>query len=318
MGDSERKPGVLVTHPMIPYLIHSLDRKFTVYKLWEAPNPRDFVAEHAHSIRGVACDGSDGVGGDLIDALPLLEVIATNSVGLDKVDLPKCRGRNIAVAHTPDVVTDDVADLAIGLMLDTLRHISAADRYVRQGLWPLKGTYPLTAKLSGKRVGIIGLGRIGAAIAKRVEAFGCSIAYHSRSRKPNVSFTYFSSVVDLAASTDILVVACALTKETQHIVDQSVLAALGKKGTLVNVGRGLLVDEKELVKALVEGRLGGAGIDVFENEPNVPEQLFSMDNVVLLPHVGTATSETRRAMADLVVGNLEAYFLKKPLLTPVE
>eukprot|EP01018_Ginkgo_biloba_P011972 Gb_37290 [translate_table: standard] len=172
--------------------------------------------------------------------------------------------------------------------------------------------------LSGKRVGIVGLGRIGLAIAKRVEAFGCSIAYHSRTKKADVSFTYYSNIVELAASVDILVVACSLTKETHHVIDQSVLAALGRKGTLVNIGRGSLVDENELVKALIEGRLGGAGLDVFEDEPNVPEQLFNMDNVVLLPHVGTATWETRRAMADLVVGNLEAYFLKKPLLTPVE
>lgn len=316
MAEELKGVGVLVTYPILPYLTESLDRKFTIYKLWEAEHRDAFLAQYAHSIRGVACNGSDGIDAQLIDALPHLEVVATNSVGLNKVDLNKCRERNIAVAHTPDVVTDDVADLAIALMLDTLRHISAADRYVRQGLWPIKGDYKLTSKLSGKRVGIVGLGRIGSAIAKRAVAFGCSIAYHSRSKKPDVPFSYHSNVVDLAVSSDILVVACPLTKETHGIINKSVLDALGKKGTLVNIGRGALVDEKELVKALVEGRLGGAGLDVFENEPNVPEELFSMENVVLLPHVGTATWETRMAMADLVVGNLEAHFSKKPLLTP--
>lgn len=316
MADELKGAGVLVTYPFFPYLIESLDRKFTTYKLWESENQEAFLAQHAHSIRGVACNGSDGIDAKLIDALPCLEIVATSSVGLDRVDLNKCRQRNIAVAHTPDVVTDGVADLAIALMLDTLRHISAADRYVRHGLWPLKGDYKLTSKLSGKRVGIVGLGRIGSAIAKRAEAFGCSIAYFSRSKKPDVPFSYCSNVVDLAVSSDILVVACSLTKETRSIINQSVLDALGKKGTLVNIGRGALVDEKELVKALVEGRLGGAGLDVFENEPNVPKELFSMENVVLLPHVGTATWETRMAMADLVVGNLESHFSKKPLLTP--
>lgn len=316
MAEELKGLGVLVTYPILSYLIESLDRKFTIFKLWEAENREAFLAQHAHSIRGVACNGSDGIDAQLIDVLPHLEVVATNSVGLNKVDLNKCRERNIAVAHTPDVVTDDVADLAIALMLDTLRHISAADRYVRQGFWPLKGDYKLTSKLSGKCVGIVGLGRIGSAIAKRAEAFGCSIAYHSRSKKPDVPFSYHSNVVDLAVSCDILVVACPLTKETHGIINKSVFDALGKKGTLVNIGRGALVDEKELVKALVEGRLGGAGLDVFENEPSVPEELFSMENVVLLPHVGTATWETRMAMADLVVGNLEAHFSKKPLLTP--
>jgi lactate dehydrogenase-like 2-hydroxyacid dehydrogenase len=316
MADELKGAGVLATYPMLPYLIDSLDRKFTIYKLWEAENREAFLAQHAHSIRGVACNGKIGVDAQLIDALPFLEIVATNSVGLDKVDLDKCRQRNISVAYTPDVVTDDVADLAIALMLDTLRRISAADRYVRQGLWPLKGEDKLTSKLTGKRVGIVGLGRIGSAIAKRAEAFGCSIAYYSRSKKPDVPFSYYSNVVDLAVSSDILVLACPLTKETRSIINRSVLDALGKKGRLVNIGRGSLVDEKELLKALVEGRLGGAGLDVFENEPNVPKELFSMENVVLLPHVGTATWETRMAMADLVVGNLESHFSKKPLLTP--
>ncbi|GLJ55127.1 hypothetical protein SUGI_1183110, partial [Cryptomeria japonica] len=318
MGEDQMKEvGVLLTYPFLPYLIESLDRKFTTYKLWELQNREAFLAEHSHSIRGVACNTKAGMTAELIDALPHLEIVVTNSVGLNNVDLDKCRERNIAVANTPDVLTDDVADLAMALMLDSLRHISAADRYVRHQSWHHKGDYKLTTKLSGKRVGIVGLGRIGSAIAKRAQAFGCSIAYYSRSKKPDVPFMYHSNVIDLAASSDVLVVACSLTKDTHHIVNKSVLDALGTKGTLVNVGRGALVDEKELVKALVEGRIQGAGLDVFENEPHVPQELYNLENVVMVPHMGCATWETTKAMADLIVGNLEAHFSKKPLLTPV-
>lgn len=172
-------------------------------------------------------------------------------------------------------------------------------------------------QFSGKKVGIIGLGRIGTAIAKRAEAFNCPISYYSRSEKPGSKYKYFPSVVELASDCQILIVACPLTEETRHIINREVFDALGPKGFLINISRGPHVDERELVSALVEGRIAGAGIDVFENEPHVPEELFGLDNVVLLPHVGSATVETRNAMADLVIGNLEAYFNKKPLLTPV-
>ncbi|XP_059069936.1 hydroxyphenylpyruvate reductase-like [Cryptomeria japonica] len=318
MGEQKLKQaGVLITYLSMPYLIESLDRKFTTYKLYESHDREAFLTQHSQSIRGVVCGRKDGINAHMIDALPCLEIVATSSVGFDKVDLAKCRQRNIAVVYTPDVLTDDVADLTIALMLDALRQISASDRYVRQGLWQSKGDYKLTCKLSGKRVGIVGLGRIGSAIAKRAQAFGCSIAYYSRSKKPDVPFMYHSNVIDLAASSDVLVVACSLTKDTHHIVNKSVLDALGTKGTLVNVGRGALVDEKELVKALVEGRIQGAGLDVFENEPHVPQELYNLENVVMVPHMGCATWETTKAMADLIVGNLEAHFSKKPLLTPV-
>lgn len=309
--------GVLMTLPMMPYLLETLESKFTVYRLWETNNPEAFVSEHSDSIHAVVGNTFVGASAELIDSLPKLEIVSTYSVGLDKVDLAKCKERNIAVTNTPDVLTEDVADLAIGLALATLRQICASDRYVRQGSWS-KGEYKLTTKFSGKNIGIIGLGRIGLAIAKRAEAFGCNIAYHTRSKKSDSTYTYYSSVMDLAVSSDVLIVACPLTRETWHVIDRSVLDALGPKAILVNIGRGPLVDEKELVKALVEARLGGAGLDVFENEPDVPKELFDMDNVVLLPHVGSATWETRKEMADLVVGNLEAYFSKKPLLTPVE
>ncbi|KAI7725727.1 hypothetical protein M8C21_016606, partial [Ambrosia artemisiifolia] len=253
---------------------------------------------------------------DLIDSLPALEIISSFSVGLDKVDLEYCKEKGVRVTNTPDVLTDDVADLAIGLVLATLRRICEADRFVRGELWK-KDEFKMTMKFSGKKVGIVGLGRIGTAIAKRAESFNCTISYHSRSEKPELIYKYFSSVIKLAANCDILVVACALTEETRHIINREVINALGPKGVLVNIGRGAHIDEPELVSALVEGRLAGAGLDVFEHEPHVPEELFGLDNVVMLPHVASSTVETEIAMADLVVANLEAHFLKKPLLTQV-
>ncbi|KAJ8501059.1 hypothetical protein OPV22_011611 [Ensete ventricosum] len=311
--------GVLLPVPMNAYLEDELARRYKVFRLWESPPERrqDFIRANAAAIRAVVGNSKAGADADTIDALPRLEIVACFSVGLDKVDLVKCRERGIRVTNTPDVLTEDVADLAIGLAIAVLRRLCEADRYVRSGAWLSKGDYKLTTRFSGKTIGIIGLGRIGLAIAKRAEAFGCPISYHSRSEKSNTSYKYYSNLVDLAANCHVLVVACSLTEETYHIVNRDVLDALGPKGVLVNIGRGPHVDEPELVAALREGRLGGAGLDVFENEPDVPEELFGMENVVLLPHVGSGTNETRKAMADLVLGNLEAHVMNKPLLTPV-
>ncbi|KAK4479616.1 hypothetical protein RD792_015142 [Penstemon davidsonii] len=308
--------GVLMMCPMNNYLEQELDKRFNLFRYWTQPRQSEFLIQHAESIRAVVGNASAGASAELIDALPKLEIVSSYSVGLDKIDLIKCKEKGIRVTNTPDVLTDDVADLAIGLMLAVLRRISECDRYVRSGAWK-HGDFKLTTKFSGKRVGIIGLGRIGLAIAKRAEAFDCSISYHSRSEKPNINYKYYGSIIELASNCDILVVACALTPETTHIVNREVIDALGAKGVLINIGRGPHVDEPELVSALVEGRLGGAGLDVFEKEPEVPEQLFGLDNVVLLPHVGSGTIETRKDMADLVLGNLEAHFANKPLLTPV-
>ncbi|XP_073317532.1 hydroxyphenylpyruvate reductase [Primulina huaijiensis] len=308
--------GVLLICPANNYLEQELDRRFNLFRYWTQPRPRDFLAQNSDSIRAVVGNASAGADADLIDALPKLEIVSSFSVGLDKIDLNKCREKGIRVTNTPDVLTDDVADLAIGLMLAVLRRICECDKHVRAGGWKF-GDFKLTTRFSGKRVGIIGLGRIGLAIAKRAEAFDCPISYYSRSKKPNEDYKYYSTVVDLASNCDILVVACALTSETIHVVNREVMNALGPKGVLINIARGPHVDEAELVSALVEGRLGGAGLDVFEKEPHVPEELFGLKNVVLLPHVGSATVETRKAMADLVLGNLEAHFAKKRLLTQV-
>ncbi|CAH9135649.1 unnamed protein product [Cuscuta epithymum] len=309
--------GVLMMCPISSYLEAQIDERLKLFRLWDAsPSMSDFLKLNARSIRAVVGSASHGTDSGLIDSLPNLEIVSTCSVGYDKIDLAKCRERGIRVTNTPNVLTDEVADAAIALVLATLRRICAADAFVRSGLWR-SCNFELATKFSGKSVGIIGLGRIGSAIAKRAEAFGCRISYTSRLKKPHINYTFHSSVVGLAADSQILIVACSLTEETRHIVDRKVIDALGPNGVLINIGRGAHVDEPELVSALLEGRLGGAGLDVYENEPDVPDVLFGLRNVVLLPHVASDTVETSQSMADLVVANLEAHFLNKPLLSPV-
>ncbi|XP_057449896.1 glyoxylate/hydroxypyruvate/pyruvate reductase 2KGR-like [Lotus japonicus] len=308
--------GVLLVRRLQPYLEQELEKRYKVFRTWDYPQKSQLLSHHAASIRAIVCHARAGADAELIEALPELEIVSNYGVGVDKIDLNKCREKGVRVTYTPDVLTDDVADLAIGLILTLLRRICECDGYVRSGQWK-KGDYKLTTKFSGKTVGIVGLGRIGVAIAKRAEGFNCPICYYSRTEKPESKYKYYPSVVELASNCDILVVACSLTQETHHIINRKVIDALGSKGFLINIGRGTHVDEAELVSALVEGRLGGAGLDVFENEPHVPEELFGLENVVLVPHAGPATVETRFAMAELVLGNLEAHFLGKPLLTPL-
>ncbi|KAK3219840.1 hypothetical protein Dsin_013810 [Dipteronia sinensis] len=308
--------GVLMACPMNTYLEQELEKRFLLFKFWDFPDKALFLDTHRSTIRAVVGNATAGADAELIENLPKLEIVSSFSVGLDKIDLAKCREKGIRVTNTPDVLTEDVADLAIGLILAVLRRLCESDRYVRSGKWK-KGDYKLTTKFTGKSVGIIGLGRIGLAIAKRAEAFSCPISYYTRTKKSDVNYTYYPSVIELASNCQILIVACPLTEQTRHIINREVIDALGPKGVLINIGRGPHVDEHELVPALVEGRLGGAGLDVFENEPEVPEVLFGLENVVLTPHVGSGTVETRTVMADLVLGNLEAHFLSKPLLTPV-
>ncbi|XP_027344562.1 glyoxylate/hydroxypyruvate reductase A HPR2-like isoform X1 [Abrus precatorius] len=308
--------GVLLVAQTMPYLEQELDKRYKLFRIWDFPQKAQLISQHAASIRAVVGNSSGGADAELIEALPKLEIVSSFSVGVDKIDLEKCKEKGIRVTNTPDVLTEEVADLTIGLILALLRRICECDRYVRSGKWK-QGDYKLTTKFSGKTVGIIGLGRIGTAIAKRAEGFNCPICYYTRTEKRESKYKYYPSVVELASNCQILVVACPLTEETHHIINREVINALGPKGYLINIGRGKHVDEPELVSALLEGRLGGAGIDVFENEPHVPEELFGLENVVLLPHVGSGTVETRTAMADLVLGNLEAHFLGKPLLTPL-
>lgn len=277
----------------------------------------DLRAAPAPGIRAVVTGGAEGIDAATIDALPDLGLIAVCAVGYDKTDVAYAKARGVAVTNTPDVLTDDTADMAIALMFAVFRRVPLYDRYVRAGDWAAKGAPPLAHKLTGKRVGILGLGRIGSAIARRCEPFAGEIAYHNRRPVAGVPYRYAADARVLAASVDILVIAAAGGADSAGLVDAAVLDALGPEGVLINIARGSVVDEAALVAALAEGRLGGAGLDVFAHEPHVPEALLAMENVVLAPHQGSATVETRRAMADLVLANVDAFFAGEPLKTPL-
>jgi hydroxypyruvate reductase len=257
-----------------------------------------------------------GVTNDQIDALPKLRAIVHFGVGYETTDVAYAHSKGIVVSNTPDVLTDCVADLAVGGLIDVLRRMSAAERFVRRGDWS-RGQYPLATKVSGKRVGILGLGRIGQAIARRLTGFDMAISYHSRHQVPGVPYTYVDSPVALASSVDVLVVATSGGAATSGLVSAEVLAALGSAGYLVNISRGSVVDEPALVSALVDGRLAGAALDVFADEPTVPAELLDLDSVVLLPHIASATHETRQAMGELAVANLRQFLTDGTLLTPV-
>jgi len=293
-----------------------MERDFTVQKLWQAKDRAALRAEVGSRIRAIQSGGGHGADAKLMDALPKLEIISCFGVGVDAVDLGAAKQRGVIVTNTPDVLNECVADLAMGLTLATLRRISLGDRFVRAGSW-LKGALPLAQKVGGKTMGILGYGRIGKAIAKRAEAFGMHIVYHGRKPQTGVAHKYYANLTDMARDCDVLMVICPGGAATRRIVNAEVMQALGREGTLINVARGSVVDEDALVKALADGTLGAAGLDVFESEPKVPQALLGMDQVVLQPHVGSATHDTRKAMGDLTVDNLRAHFAGKSVLTPV-
>lgn len=307
---------ILVVAPIPPSTNEPLEKAFTSHYLTKAPDKAKMLAEVGPRVRGVLTSGGAGISGETIAKLPKLEIVAVVGVGYDPVDLPACKARGIRVTNTPDVLTDDVADVAIGLTLNVMRRFVAADKFVRAGDW-LKGGQALTEKVGGKTVGIIGMGRIGQAIARRAAAMEATVVYHGPRAKNDVPYRYYPNLAEMAADVNVLIAACPGGEATRGIVNAKVIEALGTKGYFVNISRGSVVDEPALVKALVEGKLGGAGLDVFVDEPKVPEALFTLDNVVLAPHVGSATRETRKAMGDLAVANLVAHFAGKPLLTPV-
>jgi hydroxypyruvate reductase len=309
------QPEVLVVAKLWPPMMEALRGAFRVHDRVHETDPTAFAAV-APRIRAIAGSGESKVSRELIAQLPKLEVISVFGVGYDGVDVGAARERGIEVTNTPEVLNDEVADLAIGLAIAVARRIPQADRYVREGKWP-GGPMPLARKLSGSRLGIVGLGRIGNAIARRAEAFGMTIAYTSRNARPESPYRYLPSAEALAAEVDFLVVITPGGAGTRKLIDAKVLKALGKNGYLINVARGSVVDEAALIEALQNGTIAGAGLDVFENEPNVPPALAALDNVVLTPHVGSATWETRHAMGDLAFGNLMAHFAGKPLLSPV-
>jgi lactate dehydrogenase-like 2-hydroxyacid dehydrogenase len=307
---------ILSVGPFYSPSFESMERDFTVHKLWQAKDRDALIADFSGRIRGIQTNGGVGADAKLMDVLPKLEIISCFGVGVDAVDLDAAKQRGIIVTNTPDVLNECVADLAMGLTVATLRRISLGDRFVRSGGW-LKGALPLAHKVGGKTMGILGYGRIGKAIAKRAEAFGMRIAYHGRTPQAGVAHKYYANLTEMARDCDVLLAICPGGAATRHIVNAEVLKALGPDGTLINVARGSVVDEQALVRALADGSLGAAGLDVFESEPKVPEALLGMDQVVLQPHVGSGTHHTRKAMGDLTVDNLRAHFAGKPALTPV-
>jgi lactate dehydrogenase-like 2-hydroxyacid dehydrogenase len=306
------KPRVLQYGRLMPSLEKQLADAFDLHRLVDEADPEAFLARRGGEFAGLATQGFADAA--LIASLPNLKVISSFGVGVDKIDLPAAAQRGIPVGNTPDVLNDCVADLAIGLMIDVARGIGASERYLRAGSWP-KGAYPLQRRMSHKKLGILGLGRIGHAIAKRALAFDMDIRYHNRRPVADTSIAHEPSLVELARWCDFLVVIVPGGAATLHLVNEAVLEALGPEGFLINVARGSVVDEPALVRALQHRRIGGAALDVFENEPQVPSELMTLDNVVLVPHIGSATIETRAAMAQRVFDNLDSYFKNGKLIS---
>ena len=307
----------LLQHAEIPPLRDTeLHTRYDVHPLWKESDPQAFLAEHGPAFSGYVTSARFGVDEATLAALPNLKVISSFGVGTDTLPLAAAGARGIAVGYTPDVLNDCVADTAFGLVMDVARRFSAADRFVRRGDW-LKGQYPLATRVSGKRLGILGLGRIGQVVARRASGFDMEVRYHNRRPNPSVPYAYEATLESLAEWADFLVVVSAGGPETRHLVSSDVLRALGPKGFLINVSRGSVVDEDALIQALQDGAIAGAGLDVYADEPRVPEKLLGMEQVVLLPHLASATHETRQAMADLVLENLDRYFSTGTLRTGV-
>jgi lactate dehydrogenase-like 2-hydroxyacid dehydrogenase len=312
------KPVLLMMGPMMPLVGDTLSQRFTVEKLWEQPDPQAFLAARGPEILAVAAGGPSKIKVDegLITKLPGVKLVSSFGVGYDHIDAPALHRHGVVVTHTPDVLNEEVADTALALLLSAVREIPQADHYLRSGQW-LKGPYPLTASLRGRKAGILGLGRIGKAIARRLEAFGLPVSYFGRNPQKDVAYPYFSSPVALAKEVDVLISVMPGGKATEKLINAEVLSALGPNGVFVNIGRGTSVDEVALIKALQDKTILAAGLDVFADEPRVPQALIDCPNTTLLPHVGSATHDTRRAMAQLVIDNLFALLEGKPPLSPV-
>jgi hydroxypyruvate reductase len=304
--DTMAQPDIIITAPLPPFLYDPLKRDYRCHDYNAASDKPGLLSSEGSRIRGLVQGGGTMTPTALLDALPKLEIISVFGVGYDGVPVDYCRQRGIKVTNTPDVLTDDVADVAVALIMMTGRGFVRLNRFVHAGEWEKRGP-ELTTKLSGKRVGILGLGRIGKAIAQRVRALGMEVSYTGRN-KQDVPYRYVPELKALAAESDFLVVASPGGASTRNMVDAGVLAALGRKGTIINIARGSIIDEPALVTALEAGTIKGAGLDVFADEPHIPAPLLAMDNVVLLPHVGSATQETRQAMGDLCKANLDAWF----------
>ena len=310
------KPDLLLISAIYPPAMAQLDATYTVHRYWESTDKAALLARLAPTCEAAATSGGVGITADIARALPRLGMLSCFGVGYDGVDIAACKAAGIKVSNTPDVLNECVADTAWMLILATVRRTVFNDKFVRSGQW-LKGNAPLTDKVWGETLGIVGLGRIGKAIARRAEGFGMKVVYHGRRRQPDVSLDYYADLAEMAQVARVLLVITPGGKGTENIVNARVLEALGKKGYLINVSRGTTVDDAALIKALAAGDIAGAGLDVFVDEPRVPEAYLKFDNVVLQPHVGSGTVATRTAMGQLVVDNLAAWFAKKPLLTEV-
>lgn len=308
---------VLVTGPIPAAQLKELEDNYTVHRLWQAPDPEARLGELRNNITAIVSTAFFGASAKVIRAFPNLEIISHFGVGYDNVDVAAAKERGIVVTNTPDVLTDDTADMGMGLLLAVFRRLVEGDIYVRSGQWAKKGAMPLGRALRGRTMGIVGLGRIGTAVATRASAFGIEVIYTGRHAQTDKPYRFYPALDDMAAAADILMVTCPYRPETHHLIDARILKTLGKSGVLINIARGKIVDEAALVDALESGTISGAGLDVFEKEPDVPSALCRLDNVVLQPHQGSATIETRAAMAQLVVNNLKLYFEKAQVLTPV-
>lgn len=300
----------------LPALETELAARYSVACPADQADPQGFLAAHGAEFSGVVTTASIGLTGEVIAALPHLQVISSFGVGFDALDIGAAKARGVQVGYTPGVLNDCVADMAFALMLDVSRGIAASDRFVRQGQWP-KARFALGTRVSGKRLGIVGMGRIGQAVAERAAGFRMEVGYHNRRPAEGCALPYFESLTALAEWADYLVLTVAGGAGTRHLVNRDVLDALGPQGYLINVARGSVVDEAALIDALAERRIAGAGLDVFDNEPHVPAALMALDNVVLTPHTASATHETRRAMADLVLENLHAFYTSGAVRVPV-
>jgi lactate dehydrogenase-like 2-hydroxyacid dehydrogenase len=304
---------ILQTHKLLASCEQALAERYAVHKLHEAADRDALLARVKDTVRAIAGGHVDAA---LMDKLPGLEIISNFGVGYDSIDTRAAKTRNIRVTNTPNVLNDAMAEITIGLMIALARKLPQTDQFVRQGKWP-QGNYPLQRELNGKTVGILGLGRIGKEIAARAQAMKMRVVYHGRRKQPDEPFVYYDKLVDMARDVDWLVIIAPGGSATDKIVNREVLEALGPDGFLVNMARGTLVDEPVLVEMLTANMIAGAALDVFEKEPQVPPGLLGLDNVVLSPHQGSATHQTRDKMGKLVVDNLDAHFAGEPLLTPV-
>jgi lactate dehydrogenase-like 2-hydroxyacid dehydrogenase len=310
------KPEILMMGPYPAWDLEDLESNYKVHKLWEAADRAAFLSEVGGSVRAIATRGEIGASAELMKALPGLEIVSCYGVGTDAIDLSHAKANGIRVTNTPNVLTADVADIGVGLLLAVARQIPQADRYVRDGRWRNANMH-LVTRVHGKKVGVVGMGRIGVEVAKRLAAFDCPIAYFDINRRDDLPYTFVPNLIALAEQSEFLIVTLAGGASTQGIINADVLQALGRDGILINISRGSTVDEAALLDALERDVIKGAGLDVFWNEPNIDERFLTLENVVLQPHHASGTVETRQAMGKLVRDNLAAHFAQKPLLTPV-